>query len=282
MPSARFRVAALIAGIVSLVLCASGCAGSGDSGTYLLKPQTRAGLELPAGFPADFPICPHATSKKLTWREWDDDSGRPLTTYTLALTGDPRRIHEWYVSQLSATGWNVDAGPSGVPASGQPLMLTALSENGVGVYTLGGTDSVLLKIEARRRLDYRPEHNDAVTWVSMVDSTQRRTFFLILAAVLAWLVPGRMMIPVSALVQTRRRQHSLDALVRSSRGLPWEPGLVARLAIGLGVFVCIALLGFPEWFPSTQSFILAVLLVASVLSVGLTVVFLVLARSRDL
>lgn len=226
------------------------------------------------------PIYPDSASKELTWTDWDD-GGPPRTTYTLELTGNPQQIHEWYVTQLTSAGWQVDTGPSN--ASQGLFSVTARSEDGVGVYYIwsGSQDSVSLNIDTVRRLDYRRVNNEAVTWVPLVDPTTRRVFFLMLGAVLAWLVPSRLTVPISMVVRTRRRQRSLDAMVRSSRQLPWEPGHVQKLATGIGTFVLVALLGFPDLFPSTGTFILTVSLIALGVPLAATIAVLVLESGED-
>lgn len=273
------RVAASSIAIIACALCAISCSELGDSGTYLLDPESREGLVLPAGFPAGMPIYPHATSKELTWNEWDV-GGSPRTTYRLTFTGNPVDIHEWYVAQLTAAGWDVDIGSSD-PSQGH-LVVTASSPEGIGLYYiwLGRGDSLSLNIETRRRLDYRPSNNEAVTWVPLVEPPTRRIFFVALGALLGWLVPSRVTVPLTTLVRTRRRRDSLDALMRSSSVLPWEPGPVARLLFGLGTFVSVALLGFPELFPSTGAFVLTVLVVAVGVTLAPTIALLVLA-GRD-
>lgn len=66
-------------------------------------------VEVPAGFPAEFPIASESTVVQASAREGTTGS---WSTITIVARGEPAAVFEWYRSALEAAGWTVQPGAS--------------------------------------------------------------------------------------------------------------------------------------------------------------------------
>jgi hypothetical protein len=66
-------------------------------------------VEVPAGFPAEFPIASESTVVKASAREGTTGT---WSTITIVQRGEPSAVFEWYRNALEGTGWIVQPGVS--------------------------------------------------------------------------------------------------------------------------------------------------------------------------
>ncbi|HET9581996.1 MAG TPA: hypothetical protein VFP76_04200 [Gemmatimonadota bacterium] len=70
-------------------------------------------VELPAAFPAEFPIAPESTVVQASSRE---GSTGTRSSITIVQRGEPDAIFEWYRAALEGAGWVVQPGAAQAPA----------------------------------------------------------------------------------------------------------------------------------------------------------------------
>jgi hypothetical protein len=81
---------------------------SGSTGELVFE-----SVEVPAGFPAEFPIASESTIVQASAREGTTGT---RSTITIVQRGDPTAIFEWYRVALEGAGWAVQPGASEPPA----------------------------------------------------------------------------------------------------------------------------------------------------------------------
>jgi hypothetical protein len=67
-------------------------------------------VEVPAGFPAEFPIASESTVVQASAREGTTGT---WSTITIVERGEPEAAFEWYREALERSGWTVQRGASG-------------------------------------------------------------------------------------------------------------------------------------------------------------------------
>ncbi|HKY59945.1 MAG TPA: hypothetical protein VJP59_02945 [Gemmatimonadota bacterium] len=70
-------------------------------------------VEVPAAFPAEFPIAPESTVVQAAAREGTTGT---WSTITIVQRGEPQAVFDWYRAALEGAGWTVQPGSAGPPA----------------------------------------------------------------------------------------------------------------------------------------------------------------------
>ena len=102
-----------------LLALAAGCGEAADEGpqpvpaevdsTVVAAPDTAVEfttVELPAEFPADFPIAPESRVVSATTT---DDAGGAYSEIAIASRGEPAAGYQWYRKALTDAGWQVSS-----------------------------------------------------------------------------------------------------------------------------------------------------------------------------